>query len=254
MESKLGQGSRFTVNLMLPWVSLSQTDASQPRRIAGYEGRQRTLMLVDDDPVLRGLLSDLLIPLGFTTLEAQDANACLNMLNQVSPDLFLLDISMPGMNGLELAQTLRDRDISAPIIMLSADAKEYQSKGNAAPAYNDYLVKPVTNQNLLDKLAHHLALNWTYQMQDPADSAPAQSDLNRLNNPQRPNPMVIPDHPAVRELKAFAEIGYTKGVRATLKQLRESDLIQDDTLTYLEHLTRKLQFETLVHCLELDTP
>lgn len=254
VESKLGHGSRFTVNLMLPWVTLSDADASQPRRIAGYEGRQRTLMLVDDDPVLRGLLSDLLIPLGFTTLEAQDANACLGMLNQISPDLFLLDISMPGMNGLDLAATLRDRDITAPIIMLSADAKEYQSTGHATPAYNDYLVKPVTNQNLLDKLAHHLALTWTYQLQEPSDTVTASAGRTTKHSPQRPNPLLIPDHPVVRELKAFAEIGYTKGVRATLKQLRESDIIQSDTLTYLEHLTRKLQFETLVHCLELDTP
>jgi YesN/AraC family two-component response regulator len=160
---------------------------------------------------------------------------------------------MPGMNGLELAITLRNRDITAPIIMLSADAKEYQSTGNTAPAYNDYLVKPVTNQNLLDKLAHHLNLNWTYQLQEAAETK-ANADRKPAPSPQRPNPMVIPDDPAVRELKAFAEIGYTKGVRATLQHLRDSNLIQNDTLNYFEHLTRKLQFETLVHCLELDTP
>jgi len=267
VDSVPEQGSCFRVCLMLPWVNADEGDSSGPKRIVGYEGYQRTVCLVDDDPVLRGLLADLLIPLGFTTLEAHDADSCLAMLDKVQPDLFLLDVSMPGMNGLELARTLRRRQITAPIVMLSADAQEHDRHPDDRFAYNDYLVKPISNQRLLDKLAQHLGLQWTYQEELDGDALPGKRlpghSLEPVNSPETakgdvPPPVEapvladlaaegepIPEHPLILELQAFADMGYRKGVRQVLDQLAGEAIVSNATLARLEQFCRQFQFEQL---------
>ncbi|WP_210397517.1 hybrid sensor histidine kinase/response regulator [Motiliproteus sediminis] len=245
VESTPGVGSCFRVSLMLPWVSDAEVPELARQRVVGYEGYQRTLCLVDDDPVLRGMLADLLTPLGFVTLEAPDAAACLRMLDKAKPDLFLLDISMPGMNGLELARELRRLGVDVPVLMLSADAQEADRHPDDQAVYNDYLVKPITNQKLLDKLAQHLKLQWTYQQQPEITEvaiaeAPAGDD----------QALVIPDHALIRELRAYAEMGYRKGVRSVLAQLQNDALLNAATQRHLEQLNERFQLEQLALCLE----
>ena len=74
----------------------------------GYRGPRRTLLVVDDDQDHQSLMRALLEPLGFSVLTARDAATCLAMADDIAPDLFLIDISMPGMNGWDLASALRE--------------------------------------------------------------------------------------------------------------------------------------------------
>ncbi|KEA61784.1 Two-component hybrid sensor and regulator [Marinobacterium lacunae] len=250
VESEPGRGSCFSVSLMLPWLDPQTRDKTKAQRVVGYAGYQRTVCLVDDDPVLRGLLSDLLTPLGFRALEAHDAEACLALLQNSQPDLFLLDISMPGMNGLQLARELRNRSIDAPIIMLSADAREYRKDVGVETAYNDYLVKPVENQALLDRVARHLKLEWIYQSAE-TEPAPPEPRVALSESPSADMDWSIPDHELIHELRAYAEIGYRKGVRATLEKLDQQGVLDAPTLQHLNKLTSTLQFAQLAQCLEL---
>ena len=248
VESKLGSGSSFKVNVMLPWVNAKEKEATIKAKVVGYEGYQRTICLVDDDPVLKGFLSDLLIPLGFTTLEAFDADSCLNLLDEAKPDLFILDVSMPGKSGLELSEILRDRGIRSPILMLSANAQLPDQASREKGRYDDYLVKPITNTALLDKLAHYLNLNWITQSAQPdsikAGALENQSESKTLH-------FEVPDHALIRELKAYAEMGYRKGVTQTLAQVQEAELISDAFYEHLSNLCQLFQFEQLATCLEL---
>jgi len=252
LTTEPGQGSCFAVSLMLPWVSPGRVEgggqegAGEPQRIVGYEGYQRSLCVVDDDPVLRGLLADLLLPLGFQVLEAHDGPSCLALLDSSQPALFLLDISMPGMNGLELAAALRQRGVQAPLVMLSADAREYHGQHEAEPVFDDYLVKPVGNQALLDTLATHLNLSWIWQDATPC----AETDSATPPLPTTPHALAIPDHPLIHELQGCAEIGYRKGVVQALAQLAEQELLAADTFAYLEQLSNALQFARLAETLE----
>jgi signal transduction histidine kinase/CheY-like chemotaxis protein len=250
-HSVVGEGSEFRVSLMLPWVSQGDASAYEYKRIVSYRGYQRTLMVVDDDPVVRGLLSDILVPLGFNVLEASDAEACLDELDSCSPDLFVLDVSMPGMNGLSLAKLLRDRAYSTPIIMLSADAKENQRKPDEQAAFNQYLVKPVNNSDLLDAIKNWLVLEWVYQETEVDVVAPVvergtdhceENILEALDL----QPVAIPDHESVRELMAFAEMGYKKGVGGLLNQLAKTDVIDPSHFQQLESLYKSFQFDAIV--------
>ncbi|GGB92024.1 hybrid sensor histidine kinase/response regulator [Marinobacterium zhoushanense] len=249
VQSEQGQGSRFSVSLMLPWLDPQSREKTKAKHLIGYDGDRRTVCLVDDDPVLRGLLADLLAPLGFHTLEAHDAEACLALLHNSRPDLFLLDISMPGMNGLQLAQELRRRGIDSPILMLSADAREYRTEPETDPVYNDYLVKPVENQALLDKVGRHLELVWIYQSDEPAATSTVLAEPADVKASVEAD-LQIPDHELIHELRAYAEIGYRKGVRETLAQLNEQGVLDAQTLHHLNQLTANLQFAQLAQCLE----
>lgn len=249
VESELGTGSCFKVHVMLPWVNAQEKEASTKAKVVGYEGYQRTICLVDDDPVLRGFLSDLLIPLGFVTLEAFDADSCLSLLDDAKPDLFILDVSMPGTSGLDLADLLRKQGQHCPILMLSANAQLPDQKTISQASFDDYLVKPIANTALLDKLAHYLKLNWITQAGQPEETKGAQI----VEEASGPSSAVfeVPDHALIRELKAYAEMGYRKGVIQTLAQVQDAELISAEFYEHLSALCEHFQFEQLAHCLEL---
>ena len=254
VESEIGKGSCFKVSLMLPWVnSPEQIEDSTKAKIVGYEGYLRTICLVDDDPVLRGFLSDLLIPLGFTTLEAFDAPSCMTLLDTAKPDLFILDVSMPGKTGFELAEDIRSQGIQAPILMLSANAQMPSSESMVTAAYSDYLIKPINNSALLDKLAEHLGLNWISQNEtgdfDSGKRVENDSDTHEQVSDGQSTKVTIPNDPLIRELRAYAEMGYRKGVVQTLAQVESANLLPKHFIEQLESMSDSFQFDQLAQVL-----
>jgi len=249
VETEPGKGSQFEVSLMLPWVNSKEKQITSQSKKVGYEGYQKTICIVDDDPVLRGFLSDLLIPLGFNTLEAYDSASCIALIDDSTPDLFLMDVSMPEVNGFELAKMLRERGVKGPILMLSANAKLPDEPIRDIHTYNDYLVKPISNQSLLDKLAEHLNLIWLNQASEEQNQyTEDQAELSNLDELL----LSIPDHSLIRELKAYAEMGYRKGVVQTLEQVLEAEIIHPDLYKHLNTLSQSFNFEQLAVCLEVD--
>ncbi|WP_219932641.1 ATP-binding protein [Microbulbifer sp. YPW1] len=249
LESEPGKGSRFTVSLLLSWVESDHSREAPVRRISGYRGPRRSVMVVDDEPIHRGLIGDLLTPLGFSMMEAQSAEDCLALVQQQIPDLFLLDVTMPGMNGLDLAEQLRARGISAPIVMLSADAQERHLKpGDSEPAHHDaYLVKPLVNQKLFDTMARMLKLDWVYASENPRMGKP------QAIHPVSPEalPKTLPDHPLLAELLAYARIGYRSGVHRTLDRIASESVVPNNRIEEFRLLADTMRFEQLSEALEI---
>jgi two-component system, OmpR family, phosphate regulon response regulator PhoB len=112
------------------------------------------VLVVDDDKSARTLLNIMLKRTGFDPIVAEDAEEALNHLNQLTPDLIILDYMLPGMNGIELCQTIRQRPdtIDIPILMLSARGDmEVVMEAKQAGA-TDYLSKPLLIQEVTEKL------------------------------------------------------------------------------------------------------
>lgn len=241
ISSTRGVGSNFTVTLMFSYVANPATAAFPSRMISGYEGRRRTLLVVDDEPIHRGLMFDLLNPLGFTTIEARDARSCMDVLREVQPDMFLLDVSMPGIDGLQLAAELREQGYTAPIVMISADAQEHHRHPQQKANHDDYMVKPINNQKLVERIGQLLALEWRYSDMPQATRKPAA-------NP--PAVDKLPDHPLLRELLAHAQIGHRSGVMTTLNAIEDAALVDGEVLKGFRDLSARMDYARLASTLD----
>ena len=125
-------------------------------------GRRRTILAADDDPDHLALLREVLEPLGFRLICAPDGATCLAMAGHLSPDMFLLDVSMPEVDGWEVARRLRAGGFPAePIVMVSANAMECRAGTRPGDAFDDFVVKPFEIGVLLGKIARYLGLEWT---------------------------------------------------------------------------------------------
>jgi CheY-like chemotaxis protein len=149
-------------------------------------------------------MRELLQPLDFVVLTAGGGAECLTLVQAVRPDLFFIDISMPGMDGWELVERLREADCAAPIVMLSANVGE----GAAATdrGHDDMLGKPVDLKQVLDKLEGHLGLDWIEESARPGAGSP-------------PLPERLPDARLLGELRELGEMGYVRGIERKLAEI-----------------------------------
>ncbi|MBU1305394.1 MAG: response regulator [Alphaproteobacteria bacterium] len=206
LTSTLGVGTRFQVRLMLAKVERPRAAREDIRRVVGYVGALRTVMVVDDNADHRELMREMLTPLGFVVLTAKDGPSCLETLD-AQADLYFLDIRMPGMSGWELLQALRDRGIAAPVVMLSANIGDGAAADGGEAVHSDTLAKPFELNQLLEKLATHLDLEWDYAA-PAADSAAV-----------KPPVLSSPGAEHLRELVSLGQIGHVRGIEAKLVEL-----------------------------------
>jgi signal transduction histidine kinase len=204
--SERDKGSTFKIRLMLSAIDRPNTAPAPERKIASYTGPRRTIVVVDDNEDHRELMREVLAPLDFVVLTAAGGPECLTLIEGVKADLFLVDIAMPGMNGWQLVEKLRDAGQKAPILMLSANVGDAPAPGG--DGHDDAITKPVDISRLRDKLARFLGLDWIYA-DDPRLLRPALQ-------PQKP---VSPGAAHLEELLSLCDIGYIRGIEAKLAEL-----------------------------------
>jgi signal transduction histidine kinase/CheY-like chemotaxis protein/purine-cytosine permease-like protein len=219
VTSEPGTGTRFQARLMLAKVERPVKRASVARSVTGYAGERRSIMVVDDNEDHRQMMREMLEPLGFETVTVASGAGCLENLNFLShdaslngllplrekvPDLFFIDIRMPGMNGWELVAALRQRGITAPMIMLSANIGDGANPTHADAGHSDTLAKPFDLGQLVDRIGTHLGLEWVHA------EPPSETVLGKL---------VSPGQEALRELANLGQIGHVRGIEAKLNAL-----------------------------------
>ena len=110
-----------------------------------------TILLVDDEPRIVQLVRDYLEHGGFTVLVASDGPSALRTARTGRPDLVVLDLGLPGIDGLDVARALR-RDSEVPIIMLTARTEESDKLVGLELGADDYLTKPFSPKELLARV------------------------------------------------------------------------------------------------------
>ncbi|QFT33353.1 Sensory/regulatory protein RpfC [Labrenzia sp. THAF82] len=236
VESEVGNGSTFKVRMLLSAADAPAKVARAEMRINGYEGPVQTVMVVDDDAAQRALIEDFLSPLGFKVLSAPGGQACLEIAEVEKPNAFLLDISMPGMNGWTLARTLRERGHSdAVIIMISANADESGREPLHRIFHDDYLVKPVRLQDLQEKLQQGLKIVWR--------TVPAEPRIQPGFPKSVSEPVFergrLPSVESLEMLKQLSGLGYVRGIRAKLDDIEAHEPHAAEFVVHMRRLIRE---------------
>jgi signal transduction histidine kinase/CheY-like chemotaxis protein len=235
VTSRPGLGSRFRVRLMLSSSTQSARPALSERRTTGYAGARRTVVVCDDDSIHGTLLSDLLTPLGFDVLLAADGPECLQIAARRAPDLFLIDLSMPGMNGWELARELRETHALVPIVVISADGRELKQPPLEAAHHDDTLTKPVSLAGLLERIGRLLHLAWISVEPDPA---PADDAVPVLTGEQ------------LEKLRELAAIGYVSGLRTQLDVFEREAPESSAAFAHLRELLAEYRLDAFLTALD----
>ena len=162
VNSTPGRGSTFWVDLALPAVSGWQEPAAGHAQLRGYEGPRRKVLLVDDEPAYRAMLADYLQPLGFEIDQAANGEEALARCAAFHPDVVLMDLNMPVMDGIAATRALRERSEGEEVVIIAVSASAFDGDRDASllAGCDGFLAKPIYLDALLSQLAAQLDLAW----------------------------------------------------------------------------------------------
>jgi len=280
VESKPDIGSVFRLRLALSAATQPQPAAGNAApvrdlRIIGYRGRRRSIVAADDDIAHLDLLRDVLSPLGFDLYFASDGPSCLHLVRQVHPDLLLLDLSMPGFGGWQVARQLREGGASdLRILIASANVDEQRPgrqeetirDGESDADHDDFLVKPIDLHLLFRKLQKLLEIEWLYQEAENLAAEDGTEASNRAGGSgvaarartgtQLRAPVFaawpvdmtsLPPLQHIDDLHQLGLIGYVRGIEIKLDELMAT---HGDFAAALRKLVREFDLKQYMTVLE----
>jgi CheY-like chemotaxis protein len=149
VQSAPGQGAHFRVVLPLPAVEAPAAEA----RADAHATPSRRLLLVEDDGVVAEVVAALLQQQGHQVRHVPHGLAALSELASAAYDLAVLDLDLPGIDGLQLARLLRARGETLPLLALTARADPQAEPEARAAGMDGFLRKPVTGELLAAAIA-----------------------------------------------------------------------------------------------------
>ncbi|EJL88365.1 signal transduction histidine kinase [Herbaspirillum sp. CF444] len=243
ISSRLGAGSIFHFTLLLPIATADVAAPLPGLPVVAYQGPRKKILVVDDIAANREMLSDMLGGLGFEICLAVNGEDGVAQAQQLRPDLILMDIVMPVMNGLDATRKIREipETQSIPVIAISASVTSEDEQKSLDAGVNFFMKKPVQQEILVHKMNEYLKVSLVYD-QAIAEAAPqAESDEHVL---------VIPP---IEEI----EILYRMALAGDMRKIRQrADYLDTLSHTYhpfaekLRQLAKSYQSKTLVSLIE----
>lgn len=139
------------------------------------------ILVVDDEPHIRRILQFLLEQEGFEVLMAEDGEMALSVLEDQKPDLILLDVMMPKLDGFSVLARLRENfeTCRIPVIMLTAKGESSEKVRGLRGGANDYLTKPFNHEELLLRMRNMLEANQAQRDANPLTGLPGNRAIER---------------------------------------------------------------------------
>jgi CheY-like chemotaxis protein len=157
------------------------------------------------------------------------------MVDAFQPQLVFMDLAMPGIDGWETLRRLRQRGCQAQLAVISANAFDKGQDNDAGIASDDFILKPIRVEELLDWIGQRLGLQW--QTGEPAPAAAA--------NLVPPGELMLPPAAELAGLLEAAELGYVRGLRQELARLAALDGAYAEFVRVAGEHVRQFQFEAL---------
>ena len=252
LESQLGVGSTFFFEAEFPvapeWQRTTITTGGNS--LVGYEGERHTILIVDDKWENRSVIVNLLEPLGFIVVEAEDGQDGRTKALQRKPNLIITDIAMPVMDGYEFLQQIRESEIfkTLPIIVSSASVSNLDQQQSLDAGGDDFLEKPVQANDLFQMLQRHLKLTWIEQPQ-VAVREPVKASPPKRTSTMPSSPLFVPPQKDLTELLQLAQQGRLKKLTELAKALEQQNPQYAPLMQQLLELSKGFQvakLETLI--------
>jgi signal transduction histidine kinase/DNA-binding response OmpR family regulator len=221
-QSTGGPGSTFTVELELEVVEGIESVSLEPEKaVIGYEGERKRILIVDDNTTNLAMLVSLLEPLGFDIYTAENGEEAVEQAVAAKPDLMLLDLLMPVMDGDEVLGRIRDDDRmkAIKVIGVSAAVADKDRTEEFAAACDDFISKPVDTTLLLDKLKAQLRIEWI----EDEDGGPRTRDEGRETKDEEAGPVKMPSRAVLEQIIQHAERGEFTKLESTIDELGKED-------------------------------
>lgn len=231
VDSRVGEGSQFWFEIYLPAVDLlADKPKSKIRRIIGCRGTPPLIAVVDDRAEHRNLLKKMLESCGASTVEFSNGRDVCEQIARQIPDLVLMDVVMPGIDGIETTRQMRQRPAlsNVPILAVSASAFEQTRQECFRAGCQEFLSKPVMEERLWEMLQRYVPADWLYE-QAPLS---AETTLDA-------SPPVMPSREQLSRLYEYALIGDILGVREEIRALLRQHPECSDFLKQLETLAAR---------------
>lgn len=243
MTSTPGKGSTFWFDLAFPealatpLTSTYTNDRHESQehhslsseRIIGYQGKLRRILLADHNASCRKRVKDMLLPVGFEIFEAIHGQDALNKTQVYHPDVIVIDVDLPLVDGFEVVHRIRqiEGDQETVILAISASPLAQDDHDRLAAECHGFLTKPISELRLFDTLQTTLNITWLYEdKQDRFDRVNDRSLLTRKENEaevQYCQHRAIPSQKVIRSLYDLAMIGDVLAVRERIEDIDRQD-------------------------------
>ena len=209
------------------------------------------VLVVEDEPEIAELMEDYLRGSGYRTERARDGNEALSLFRLARPDLVLLDIMLPGIDGLEVLKRLRSES-NVPVIMLTAKSEETDKIIGLELGADDYITKPI---RLKEVIARVRAVLRRAHMSEPTHAplrvGPLEIDTSQMVATADGQPLAL----TVTEFRLLAHLAERAGRIFSRAELLEAVLPESDALervidVHVGNLRRKLDKRGASHLLQ----
>ena len=204
---------------------------------------KETILVVDDEPHIRKILAFLLEQNGFTVLTARDGEEAIEVATAHLPDLILLDLMMPKMDGYQVCEHLRENFQTAqiPIVIVTAKGNVSEKVRGLKGGANDYLTKPYDHAELIARVRNMLDWSRAQRQANPLTGLPGnqaiEAELQRLIQGRIPFAFMYAD---IDNFKGYNDYyGYSRGdqfIRFVSEIIRRTALRLGNDQSFIGHI------------------
>jgi signal transduction histidine kinase/DNA-binding response OmpR family regulator len=254
VESELGVGSRFYFDVEVPlaqdWQQSSMNTKGE--KLIGYQGEKQTILVVDDKWENRSVIVNLLEPLDFVVMTAENGEDGLTKANKVKPSLIITDILMPVMDGYEFLQKLKEspslHDI--PIIVSSASVSTLEQQKSLDAGGDDFLGKPVETEELFKLLEKNLNIAWVYESTVVTKNFTA-SEVNGNNREIKTSTeILVPTQDELLQMLELTQQGRLQKLKEIINTLEKDNPEYTPFLGKIIDFAQKFQLEQIEALIE----